>query len=207
MIISSQLYICEILEIPLHNLKCTVQNKESVEKFTLLDIKSNVTSLTEEFISSSDTKKVVDDNNKQYYEISSSKLLVGTNNSKLIPFTLTLTIGHFPKLSLGRTYTNKNYSLIHYLYNNKIINDKSFSISISHSPEQRLYFGGIPKNIIKNKTQIKIQTSDKYKGWAFPIDSISIANLTFAVNKLGLLGLDSGSIIVNREIYLFLKDK
>jgi hypothetical protein len=60
--------------------------------------------------------------------------------------------------------------------------------------------------MIKNKTQIKIPTSEKYKSWAFPIDSISIGNLTFAINKLGLLGLDSGSMIVNREIYLFLKD-
>ena len=70
-----------------------------------------------------DIKKAMDDDNKQYYEISSSNLLAGTNNSKLIPFTIISRIGHYPKLSLGRTYTNENCSLVHYLYNNKIFLD------------------------------------------------------------------------------------
>jgi hypothetical protein len=138
-IISSQLYICEIIEISLHNLKCTIQNKDSVKSLTLLDIKSNLTSLTEEFISSTDIKKEMDDDNKEYYEISSSNLLAGTNKSKLIPFTIISSIGHYPKLSLGRTYANENCSLVYYLYNNKIIQNKSFSLSISHLPEQKLY--------------------------------------------------------------------
>ena len=91
-----------------------------------------------------------------------------------------MTTGIHPTLSLGRTISDENYSIIHQLFKNNKIPNKQFALCLSN---RVLYFGGIPNHVIHNKPLLKLQSINKNNGWTFLINSIVIGNIELHVNK------------------------
>ena len=135
------------------------------------------------------------------YETSLS-YLKPSNSLSPIPFTLTISLSYLPKLSLGPSFQSINFSLVHQLFLNNQILSKSFSLYLIHktSKDNKLFIGGIPSYLIKDKNAIKVFTKEIERGWAIHIKSFTVNNKSIEINKYGLLGIEYGSIIVEKNI-------
>ena len=67
------------------------------------------------------------------------------------------TIFTYDSFPLAYKFSNENRSLIHYLYNNNIIEHRSFLFYFDFPKQDAvLYIGGVPDEIKKNKYSISI---------------------------------------------------
>lgn len=142
------------------------------------EIKDNTTSLTL--------------NQKAYTESTLNVDLSFTSESQSIfvdkfPFMISPRsnqIKHSGSIGLSLKVYNEKYSFIHHLYHLKIINHLIFGIDKNnHNNESEIFFGGIPKEILENKGQIKIKVDDTFNKWGFNFSQFYFGEKLFIFNN------------------------
>jgi ribosomal protein S8 len=129
------------------------------------------------------------------------------SNIQNIPFQMTILLEGYCQLGLGHNFLSDDYCIVHQLYNQGYIKSKSFALRmIKGQLTNYLYFGGIPLDFTRNKHKVTVKTKDNENGWLFHIDSVSTKSASIQVNKNALLGFGTGSLIVDKNTYDFLKE-
>ena len=201
--------ISDVLEVPLENFGCVIKGPVVGEINLKLCLRSNVTIYHNQKNFNFEFKKLYSEGDSEFFEDNTSFLKIYSKNKTQIPFKLFIKTGLFPKIALGRTFSHDNYSLVHYLYKANFINDKKFALKLDKSNQEnhKLFLGGFPpSNTLQQQQIVKVQTIDIENGWAFYIDSLTLGKVSLPVKKYGLLSFDTESIIVNKDIYMFLKE-
>jgi hypothetical protein len=82
---------------------------------------------------------------------------------------------NYDSISLAYSYHNESFSILHYLYTNKIIPHKSFAIKYDEDSTTSglMYLGGIPNHIVKNYSYYsKCKVNNLSDKWACELTSI-----------------------------------
>ena len=94
------------------------------------------------------------------------------------------TIFTYDSFPLAYKFSNENRSLIQYLYNNKIIEHRSFLFYFDFPKQDAvLYIGGVPDEIKKNKYSISIDVNQNYKTWGNTLNLIRFEEHSYTVNS------------------------
>ena len=94
------------------------------------------------------------------------------------------TIFTYDSFPLAYKFSNENRSLIHYLYNNNIIEHRSFLFYFDFPKQDAvLYIGGVPDEIKKNKYSISIDVNQNYKTWGNTLNLIRFEEHSYTVNS------------------------
>lgn len=110
----------------------------------------------------------------------------------------------FDSFPLAYSCNNKEFSVIHSLYQNKLIDHQGFGILIDTVMENgTLFLGGFDKEVVieqyefKYWTQLDIETN--YSTWGLKLNSISFGNQQYIINKYAYFQSNKEKIIVPQK--------
>ena len=112
------------------------------------------------------------------------------------------------QLSLSYSFENESLSLVHMLYNNKVIEHKLFVIAPKFDKEKNgyLYIGSIPNNTehIKNKGKCKVQDDSL---WSCQLDNIIVNRTILNMNSKVIFHTGFEYTLLSKKLYDFLVNK
>ena len=106
-------------------------------------------------------------------------------------------------ISLAYKFDNESYSLVHMLYNNKVIEKKLYGIYFDNNRnEGSISFGGIPSNAhLAYSNKGSCNANDKYSSWGCNLTSINFDNISYSLNAYGALNPGLYGIIYSKKIF------
>lgn len=79
-------------------------------------------------------------------------------------------------LSLAKNFENYEFSLVHQMYNSKIIDSREFSLVPEEGKIHTLYIGKLPESFYKNYKKTEFSTSPNGNYWDFKLDNILLGD-------------------------------
>ena len=121
------------------------------------------------------------------------------------------TLLFYDQISLCSSFKNESTSLVHVLYNNKIISYKKFGISLNKMNSVVLCLGGFPKEIIKSfPYKHKFNNANKQSNkWTLNLNGIIIGDVNnnsqiYVQNEIGLLSTRERFIYAPMDFFIYL---
>lgn len=111
-------------------------------------------------------------------------------------------------LSLTYNHHNKNFSIVHQLYDSNLIDRLSFSVISSDKANGILTFGGIPEiGIRSNKYNGTCKVNENRDTWGCDLKKVSIGKYTY--NNKYPMHFQSGesAVRIPKDFFLFLKNE
>ena len=153
-----------------------------------VDLQSGVNILTNSFFrqEKSSTHQILSNNTITYksieYHVQKFKdyILIGesTELDSFLFFFLNSNESKIDTIGFSYKYDNINFSLIHKLKQNNIIEQNAFSLGPAYDSEDEgaMYLGGMPENYKKRRKKATCNVSNKYKSWGCNFQYIFIDN-------------------------------
>lgn len=153
-----------------------------------VDLQSGVNILTNYFFrqEKSSTHQILSNNTITYksieYHVQKFKdyILIGesTELDSFLFFFLNSNESKIDTIGFSYKYDNINFSLIHKLKQNNIIEQNAFSLGPAYDSEDEgaMYLGGMPENYKKHRKKATCNVSNKYKSWGCNFQYIFIDN-------------------------------
>lgn len=113
----------------------------------------------------------------------------------------------YDSISLANKHKDLNFSLVHNLYNNKLIDKLQFGMINTGYKQGMLYLGGFPNNTIFNKNNFTCKINNSYSSWAFNINKVIVGNDQYDNDQIAYLQGNDRRILVPSKFFNFLKEK
>ena len=107
-------------------------------------------------------------------------------------------------IGLGYKFTDKSYSFIDKLYDNKQINKLMYTFELKDKKFQFIHFGGVPKNAhIQSTYQGHCNVNENYSSWGCNLTSIKFNGVTYPFNVYTIFHTAFTHTILSDEVFKF----
>ena len=200
----------------------------SLIKYFLLDLENSINVLVTDVINTSSSNKHYstsinilnphEEINLYNMQIQSIRIedvfqLEGYPYELRLPFNFVnkTTLICYDQISLCSSFKNESTSLVHVLYNSKLISYKKFGISLNNMNSGVLCLGGFPKQIIKSLPyKHKFNNANKQSNkWTLNLNGIIIGDVInnsqiYVQNEIGLLSTRERFIYAPIDFFVYL---
>ena len=153
---------------------------------------------------------VLSDN--QYYDLIKDTFKIEPSNIVIDNYDIyivknfTKTNGEFDSFPLSYRFDNEKNSLIHYLYNHKYINQKSFSFAILDKNPQ-LYIGGLPEEVERaTPYATKCKRDTRHHTWGCFLNKVTTNNRDYDSNEYLFFQSNQHEILAPENFIGFIYD-
>lgn len=112
----------------------------------------------------------------------------------------------FDSISLSRTFYDINTSLVHSLYDHRLIDKLKFGYHSFNFTDGLIYFGGIPADVINGKYSIKYNVDKTMSTWSPHIDKIMIGDREYVNKYPAFIQSKERRILIPKEIQKFVNE-
>ena len=111
-------------------------------------------------------------------------------------------------IALGYKFEDDSYSIVHQLFNNKVIDHKNFAFQVNGRKEHgKLHLGGIANNThLSFPYKGYCNVDDKYSSWGCTLTSITYNHTKYPIHSYAIFHSGYNSFIASNYLFQFMLD-